>query len=202
MSMVEVVCYECGTCVQRETSEVNRSIRKGRKFFCSRRCAATNTNRQKKAKEVMKTCPHCGKAFVSSTKKKAATFCSRSCASAGSMSASRREAQRLGGIQSSENLISTSETLKLREAWKYVLLKQHLAERPHEFEFALGGYVFDLALFDTNILVEFDGPYHTHESQYARDTEKAFVAQANSFNLVRRVVVQSEVILPETLDGL
>jgi hypothetical protein len=37
---VEVICAHCGKAVQKLTKEYNRSIKKGRKFYCNGSCAA------------------------------------------------------------------------------------------------------------------------------------------------------------------
>ncbi len=148
-------------------------------------------------------CPTCGVTFETSTHNKAKRHCSRSCASKGSMTEGRRAAQRAAGLEHAKNLIaSTAETLKLREAWKYAPLKEALRGRPHEFEYPLEGYVFDLALFDVKILVEFDGPYHSWTEQRVVDADKERVANEHGFKVERRRVAQASVILPETLRGL
>jgi very-short-patch-repair endonuclease len=117
------------------------------------------------------------------------------------MSEERREAQRVGGVEKAGNLLSTSDVLKLRESWKYAALRDVLSARPHEFEFELDGYVFDLALLDVHILVEFDGPYHTGD-QLKVDARKEEVARAHGFLVVRRSVQSAVVLNPITIDGL
>lgn len=92
--------------------------------------------------------------------------------------------------------------LKLREDWKYARLRKALGERPHEFEYGLGGYVYDLALLDTHVLVEFDGPDHRSRAQRAVDRNKGRVARANGFTVVRRAVRPMAVIEPSALEGL
>lgn len=201
MKTVECLCEECGSLFPKPKGEYTRSEKLGKKHFCSLSCTGLYNGRMKRAKEVLKVCPHCGEEFVSTTKKKAATFCSRSCASAGSMSDERREAQRQGGLEKQGNL-SPAASMKVREDWKYILLKESLSGRSHEFEFPLDGAVFDLALFDRRILVEFDGPDHLLEKQQERDREKEKIAEENRFLVVRRVVKRAEVISPETIDGL
>ena len=202
--MVEVECTVCGKKVFRRAAEVNRSQRMGRRPFCSAHCSAVESNMARKRKEVVKTCPHCGGKFISDTGNKAATYCSRSCASKGSMSEERRSAQRLGGLQNSANLLSTSETLRRREAWKYDLLRSMLERdgRQFQFEYALDAFVFDLVLLDARVLVEFDGEYHGGRSQQEVDLRKDSVAREHGFVVVRRPVVRSTVIDPVTLDGL
>jgi len=100
------------------------------------------------------------------------------------------------------NLISTSDALKLREGHKYVDLDLYLIGRPHEFEYPLGKFVFDLVLFDKKILVEFDGSYHKYGAQPGVDLEKERIAISHGFTLVRRVTIRGEKISPKMLFGL
>lgn len=200
MTWVKVECGSCGAQVEKLLGEVNRAQKLGRRLFCSLQCTARVANAPKKAQEIVSVCL-CGTRFVTTTKAKAAKHCSRACASRFSMNEKRREAQRVGGTAQSANLISPAEALKRREAWKYSILRETLRERPHEFEFELGGCVFDLALHDTKVLVEFDGPYHTGE-QLQTDVRKDKVATVLGYVVVRRSVLAATVIDPATLAGL
>ena len=146
-------------------------------------------------------CP-CGKRVKTTTHNKAKQHCNRSCASRFSMSDERREAQREAGLQHAANLLSTAETLKRREGWKYAALREALADREVEFEFELGGRVFDLALLDTKTLIEFDGPDHQAKNIKEDDAAKEAAAEAAGFIVVRRPVIPSTVISPTSIDGL
>ena len=118
------------------------------------------------------------------------------------MSEQRREAQRQAGLDHSENLASVAEVLKSREGWKYAALETTLQGRPHEFEYELGGFVFDLALLDSRVLVEFDGPYHEGVDQRQVDQDKDRAAEAAGFVVVRRMVQPATVIGPNTIRNL
>jgi len=120
------------------------------------------------------------------------------------MTDARREAQIAWMAAGSANLIKSVDILKKREAWKYDLLRTILERngRKFEFEYPIGNFVFDLALLDANILVEFDGEYHSGAAQRERDQRKDAVAKEHGFIVVRRPVVRSTVIDPITLDGL
>jgi len=201
-NLVEFYCATCGVLATKNQGEYNRSQRLNRRLFCSQSCSAVASNVSKRAKEIILDCPYCGERFVTSTHNKAKKFCSRSCASKGSMSESRREAQRLGGGRNPENLISTEECLRRREAWKYVALKEELKGREYTFEFRIGKYVFDLVLFDRKVIVEFDGPYHKGPQQAGVDVEKEKVASEAGYILVRRCVESATVISPTTIEGL
>ena len=201
MSIVKIPCEVCGSMIQRELKEVNRSIRLGRRFFCGLSCSAVASNQSKKSTEIILTCP-CGQKFKSSTHSKASRHCSRRCASLYSMSEDRRQSQRRGGEVSKGNLISTQEVLKHRESWKYVGLEKILEGRDYEFEYQIDKYVFDLALLDKKILVEFDSPYHRDSKQKIVDATKDQIAKDFGFILIRRPVQQSMIISPETIAGL
>lgn len=207
MNTVNLNCFFCGVEFNRSVKEYNRCVRIGRRFYCSNSCSAKINNIPKKAKEIIKNCLLCGVRFKSNTKTKSAKYCSRSCASKGSMSDSRREAQRRGGINSglkSNNLISIEEALKKREPWKYVSVKELLdkSREKYEFEFRIGNFIFDLALLDKKIIVEFDSPYHNDGNQKKIDTEKEKIAQDAGFFLIRRPVQPMTIIHPNTIAGL
>lgn len=201
---IEIECEGCGEKIFKSVSEVNRSIRLGRKMFCSLSCTARTLNAPRKSKEITMICPGCGKSFVTTTHNKAKRRCSRSCASSSSMSENRRNAQRIAGQSKKDNLLSVSQTLKRREEWKYTAIQNVLKNnnRKFEIEFEIEGFVFDLALFDTMTLVEFDGPYHECITQKDSDYQKEQKAKEHGFSVVRRKVVQSKIIDPLTIENL
>jgi len=191
--------------VLKDVKEANRSERLGRRFFCSSSCATRAGNVDRRAQEIVLVCP-CGKRFQTTTRKKSAKHCSRGCASRFSVTETRREASRVSGLRTSNlypsDAASISAILKRREAWKYAALERVLVGRKHEFEYKLGKYVFDLALFDTKTLVEFDGPYHRDPKQKQTDANKEKAAGVRGFVVVRRLVKPAVVIDPETIGGL
>lgn len=200
---VRLVCANCGKEFDKPAGEYRRRIKEGHtKFFCSRSCSAIAANKKRKSMTIEKVCPVCGKMFTTKDNRHEATFCSRSCASKGSMTPKRIEAQSLSGKQHTDNLLSPSATLKLREQWKYVEVDKALRQRKHEFEYPLGGYVFDLALLDVNVLVEFDGPDHHNAHQEKIDREKDIIARSCGFMVVHRDVEPATVISPSAIRGL
>lgn len=202
VSTKTIICAGCGASVVKVVAEINRAMEKGRRLFCGASCAARTSNAPRRVKQISLICLNCGTPFNSTTHNKAAkSFCSRACASKGSMTDYRRQAQQRAGL-ATKNLWSSAETLKHREDWKYALLKQTLNGREFEFEFKLGDYVFDLALLDTKTLVEFDGPYHMEPKQIQADDQKEDFARAAGFTVIRRKVVPSVVIDPTTIQGL
>lgn len=201
-NLIEIQCEICGDTVKRLQGEVNRSRRLGRRLFCSRSCSAEASNIPRRSKEFVTTCPFCGDDFVTSTLNRAKTFCSRSCASKGSLTEKSMKARRESGFKSRKNLLSAVECLRLREGWKYAALREHLGDRLYQFEFEIKECVFDLALLDVQVLVEFDGKYHGSAKQRVRDADKDKVAAEAGFKVVRRRVEQSTVISPATIAGL
>jgi very-short-patch-repair endonuclease len=119
------------------------------------------------------------------------------------MNPERREAQRQGGFARAGNLIPPEKTLKIREGEKYASLVVTLKQRGvlYEFEYRIGDVIFDLALLDRKLLVEFDGPYHTWKGQVLRDGEKDQIAKRNGWNLLR-VVTETNNIPSDALDGI
>jgi hypothetical protein len=184
-------------------------------FFCSRSCAVKHQNLQKRIKTygkeavnqgLKKTCEHCGKEYTEPvTKQKKTRFCSRSCASAGSVTEARREA---GFEASKKNLIygveSISMGLRVREHWRYAKLIQCLESMgiPHVFEYPLDPFVYDLAFLEPKIIVEFDGRNQEWTSQKEIDREKDIHAEKHGFEVVRIVTDDQEPISPSAIKHL
>ncbi len=170
----EITCEHCGEIGKKERGEIARSRRLGRKMFCSQRCASYYFGALRKNKIVSLNCELCGVMFEAVDCARRRRFCSSSCASRGSMTAKRRNAMIESGRNHTSNLMSAADTLKKREAWKYVKVKDLLDRRgcDYEFEVEIGGRVFDLSIRNIDVLIEFDGTYHMKESQEKRDKEK------------------------------
>ena len=120
-------------------------------------------------------------------------YCSSSCASAGSVTEYRRYKDRQMGLASAEdNLISPEEALKKREAWKYIDVKKSLEDlnENFEFEYRMEDYIYDLALIDKKLIIEFDGPDHNGPSKSEKDFTKDRVVNKNGWK-VKRIVVDS-----------
>jgi len=98
------------------------------------------------------------------------------------------------------NIYNTAAGLRKREAPKYEQVRSFLNERsiPHQFEYpienAVGRGIFDLALPDRRLLIEFDGQYHESVSQYPRDAEKDLIAQTDGWQ-IERVAVDAGVVI-------
>ena len=163
-----------------------------------------NTERPDKRIEIEKICPHCKTTFKTLTGSKSKTFCSRSCASAGSMTEERRAAQRAGGLDRVDNFISVEEVLYLREAWKYKKIEPFLKfqNEPYQCEFRVGEFIFDLALIRRKVLVEFDGVEHSHGLRVENDAKKDAFAQSEGWTVVRIPVDANTVIEASSLYGI
>jgi len=179
---IALQCAHCNKKIEVLAAEHKRQVSLGRKrFFCSKSCAAIlgNNLRDDLRCIVEKICPQCREKFETMTGAKSSTFCSRECASAGSVTEKRRDVARATGFANYKNIgtaKSISDGLRTREAWKYKELESYLKSRgePYKFEFVLPDtrHIFDLALPRLTVLIEFDGRYHRLEKQANRDSKK------------------------------
>lgn len=203
-SMVTVRCAWCGKKKHVIKAEYNRQRRKGvDRFFCNSSCVAKkrNSERPDLKVEVVKRCPYCKCDFITLTGFHSATFCSRACASAGSVTEARRRAGRKVGLAYPSTTKITAAALRAREAWKYKQLKRLLLACGEHFRFEhpVGNYVFDLALKDHKVLVEFDSAYHSGEKQKVVDRKKAKVASKKGWAVVHVKTEYNAVIPPKAL---
>lgn len=205
MSFVVVTCAACGASVSKATKEVARSQRLGRSFFCNLSCAAIHRNAATRSVAITAACPHCNTKFDTTTHNKAARFCSRSCASAGSKTEHRVQRAK---EQSQRNFVvgPSHASMLPREGWKYTALEQRLQEFGVHFEFegqiAGCSYVYDLVLADRRLLVEFDGPYHRSPSQRAADAHKEEAALLHGWRVLRVPVAADAIIASDALDDV
>lgn len=199
---VELECKQCGKKFMKENSEIRRQNKRGKtNFFCCRTCACNygNSKRDDLRKPIIKICPHCKKEFETKTGSKSNTFCSASCASAGSVTKHRRESMRTSGKNAKNHLTgdiySIAEILKKREAPKYVEIEKFLKEKniKHEFEFVLDKYIYDLHIEKYKILIEFDEKYHIKNSkQKVIDENKNKIAEENGYEIKRIIIKKGE----------
>jgi very-short-patch-repair endonuclease len=206
---VKLKCFWCSNEFYLCAKEYDRQIRNRRSyFFCSRSCVAKKRNTDKTLPIINKICPICQKEFWCSISKKTnRTFCSRECASKGSVTDLRRESARKSGLENynKSNNIGTIESiansLRVREDWKYSLIKSFLNKSNirYQFEFPCGSGIFDLALLDLKIFVEFDGPYHRNTTIKKIDDKKVIDAKNFGWNVVRIQSGQNTIIDPKTI---
>lgn len=202
MADKEIICAICGASHIIDLSEYNYQVNRGRTaFFCSRSCAAKYNNLSKKKPVIDKECEFCKKVFKCKPPYKV-RFCSRECASRGSITPKRLEGNRKGGLNTVHgDIYSIQKLLKVREAWKYVELKKLLDSFhiEHEFEVVIGDkYIFDLCIPKWNILIEFDGTYHNSQLQIESDKDKSDCAEQHGYKLIR-VVTADNVVIPASV---
>ncbi len=200
-----LTCDQCGSQFERSVKEYNRHKKRGHyKQFCSLKCSSEHLNSNRKRRvQIVKACEHCGNEFLAMTGSKEPRFCSRSCASKGSVTIYRRMKAR---ETSQQNFVHgmpiVTAMIKKREAWKYVELEELLTSQriPHEFELWLSGtnYLYDLALLEQKVIIEFDGPEHCGEQAY-KDRQKAKAAEDQAWTVIRIPVVPNTVISPECI---
>ena len=204
-SKTKVRCAWCGKKKLVITAEYNRQRRKGtNRFFCNNVCSAklANSERPDRHREINRRCPQCRSKFTTHTGPKGATFCSRSCASAGSVTAARRRAGRVAGRANFKHSTKQSAlALRSREAWKYKKVKKLLVDVGEHcrFEHPVGSYVFDLALLARKVLVEFDAAHHNNGKQQVEDQKKTSAATRRGWTVTRIRTPANEVINPSVL---
>ena len=206
MAIITLTCTYCGAPVQKYDGEVRRQLKKGKtNFFCNTTCSVKygNALRPNRRVEVEKICLYCKTPFKTKTGCKSPVYCSRGCASAGSMSEERREAQRQAGLKSKTKgtPVSMALIMKKREHWKYTKIAKflELMKEDFEFEFILENYIYDLFLKGLKILIEFDSSYHNMETQKTIDRIKDEIASKNGFNLIRIKTPVNTIIDPELI---
>jgi very-short-patch-repair endonuclease len=202
--IVEILCEYCGKAVMRPRKEVTRSLKIGRRFFCNNSCGAKYSNASRKAEEFTKVCPVCEEEFTTSNKAHAnKIYCSLYCLNhdpnrtTALYTEASLKAMRDSGKKQQGNL-DVAKAMKTREAWKYVELEKTLKTIPHEFEFKVDKYIFDLALPEHLLLVEFDGREHRTAKQKAVDAIKEELAKDLGY-VVYHINVKSASVIPSNV---
>jgi very-short-patch-repair endonuclease len=203
---MNIKCKHCDKTFNILIKEFKRQTKKGRSyFFCCLSCAAKFKNLQAGIYPITKTCKYCNKKFLSSTKKRSPIFCSRGCASAGSVTDYRRnKAIETGNkykYKLDYSMANMAKVLRKREERKYKLLKNYLLsiKEKHIFEFVIGQYIFDLCLMDRKMLIEFDSPYHKNPKQQEKDYDKEKCARDNGWSIFR---ISTEYDMTIPVEGL
>jgi len=198
MATKSMVCAQCTGIFEIRIAEYNRRSLQGyTRFYCSRSCGAKASNARTRYPIVEKTCPECGATFKTSTAvKKNKTFCSYPCASKGSVTTARRAAGRNSVNLVHGDLRHIARGLRTRENWKYVELEKFLKYKEEEFvfEYVVGEGIFDLALPDKKILIEFDGRYHGSSKQSQVDLRKEASAHKEGWQIIRINTADNAVI--------
>lgn len=194
--MPTLTCDYCQKDFWKEPKEYKRRVNKGAThFFCSVQCLGYSRVAPLTLEE--RKCEKCASSFRVDARLPN-RFCSRGCASAGSVTDYRKRRMVDGGHMKIGNLGTPADCLRIRESSKYAEVSAFLASQKiaHVFEFALGSYVFDLCLPSQKLLIEFDGPYHKASSIRAKDAQKDAYAQRSGFCVKRVLTPINEVPVP------
>ena len=224
-NMIQLICATCGKPFERYRSEYNamQRVKPGCKVFCSRRCSALASPRSQvrtEKGEVERICIVCGKVFIAKYRKSAENkskwvtegtyFCSRGCASRGSVTNYRRQRARetglatLGSKPYQEVLKDARNCLLKREGYRYKDAEQYLIDHniPYEFEYIIEDRIFDLYLPSINTIVEFDEPCHTGVESDAIDLLKDEIAKNHGMKIVRIRIQTKEIISTTLIESL
>jgi very-short-patch-repair endonuclease len=183
---VTLDCAECGKSFEKVRGEHARRLREGaEKFFCSISCGAANSNSLKQSEVLDIKCWHCGTMFKAKGNSKTPIYCSRSCASSGSMTDYRRQkaSETAKGLKHDAVLIAAS--LRSSQGWKYEEVEAYLKSQgiEHQFEVPLENRIFDLAIPSQKLYVEFDAKYHKYVGHI--DKEKNELAEKHGWKVLR-----------------
>jgi len=203
---VKIKCFWCNKNILILEKEYNYQKKKGRKyFFCSRSCSSKygNNIREDRTERIENKCLQCQTIFTTVTGSRERKYCSRFCASAGSVTDHRREKAKMVGSKNikKEGIKTVAASLRKREFWKYKRISYFLnfINEPHEFEYPLGKYIYDLALVKKKILIEFDGKEHRINSAKNNDNAKNLFAHKKQWVIFRIPTSRPGIISPEIL---
>jgi very-short-patch-repair endonuclease len=184
---LEISCSSCGNNFLKESKEIKRRQKECGEdvsFYCSLKCQGDVRRVIKVA--VSKIC-QCGSSFETTTD---ASYCGLRCASLFSLTKERLDKMLAASKHTRftrDNLDTVSNGLRVREWSKYDLLHQYLltCAISHSFEYCLENtrWIFDLAIHDLCLLIEFDEKHHDYTVE--RDSEKERAANEQGWNLVR-----------------
>lgn len=184
---LELKCSSCGNNFLKLEKEVKRQQKnKGidTPFYCSSKCHGDS--RRVIKLPVSKIC-ECGNSFETTT---GASYCGLRCASLFSLTKERLDKMLEASKNTrftNDNLVAVSNGLRVREWSKYDLLHQYLltCAISHSFEYCLENtrWIFDLAIHDLCLLIEFDERYHDHNVE--QDIEKDKAANEQGWSIVR-----------------
>ncbi|EKD89727.1 MAG: hypothetical protein ACD_33C00002G0019 [uncultured bacterium] len=188
-------CSNCNESFIKINKEITRRIKKHGNnipFYCSISCAAIKINSVKKKPLISKICK-CGKEFKTID----ATYCCRRCASLYTFSELRRKALLINGKKnhfSKDNIQHIASGLRSREWNKYIEIYYYLKDKniSHIFEYNLPNtrYIYDLALFDLKLLIEFDEYYHISNTEV--DKNKDLMAIKTGWK-IKRIKINSKI---------
>lgn len=171
MKYVKLTCSNCGERFRKAKKEVTRQRKRGRiNFFCTLTCGAHHNN----------ALPHVRAACIESGRRLAKRMYTPMCLHRATLG---------------------------HEGWKYEKLKRFLDKRDivHLFEYPLvtkQGKIrlYDLAIRDVRVLIEFDGDYHYRNGKAydRRDEQKNRLAKARGWKLLR-IPVTANTVIPSSV---
>lgn len=196
MATTSLRCPICAKYFEKENKEINRRRNEmglSVLFYCSISCGAVAANAPRKIERqfFVKNC-RCGRMFE--TTEENVCNCSRRCASLFSFNENRKQALNSAtsnGVSTrftrENSLERSSDGLRKREWYKYSAIHNFLMSFyiPHCFEFLVPNsrYIYDLVLFDSSLLIEFDEIHHVKRKE--TDDLKDNTALANGWNICR-----------------
>lgn len=204
MKMVSLVCVVCDKAFEKQKKEFVRQVKNGRNekdFCCGPKCGSIFANKDNKLPiiKIKKNCEFCKKEFTQKVKQghEGRKFCKSSCASSGSVTEKRRAMAKISGKRNSAITMHSimgveirAKGLRKREAWKYKKIQAALNKKGVNFisEYPLIGtkYIFDLALVDSKIFIEFDSKYHKNKRQLPVDEDKEKMAKEHGWAVIRK----------------
>lgn len=205
IDFIDLTCNNCGKLYKESISYYEDMVKRGRQHnFCSIKCGNIyiNNSRRKERKIIQKQCPTCGSLFEctvvpsytgkNNVIKEGRIFCSRGCASKGSVTNYRREKARTTAITNKKWTSRwcaqhMSEGMKTREGWRYKVVQEELSSLGllSDFEVPIGNFIYDLVLEDDRIIIEFDEDYHCDQKQKETDTAKTNYATSLGYKVFR-----------------
>ena len=138
--MVTVECARCLSITHMTEKEIARRKKEGRSlFFCTIECYKSYQDQAKRCQPITKICPYCNSEFPSTTSLKSYMFCSRGCASAGSVT-EKRHARAVEIGHRNHKYIPVELGMRAREDWKNAEVKAELTRRgvEHQFDMLIG----------------------------------------------------------------
>lgn len=221
-SIIKLTCGWCGKEFERSKSEYDAAqrLKPGANSYCCIACSAKGIHRDKKTTNrvyIERKCIVCGKLFKTSYLegytgnnewvKNGTMYCSRGCASKGSVTEYRRNKARETADnnfhRSQEDLIQDARNLNYqRDKWKYSDIETYLNEKgiKFEFEYILENKIFDLCIPELNLLIEFDGPDHKYDIE--NDILKNAIARSNGYTLHRIDCKPNQIINASVISNL
>jgi len=156
-----------------------------------------------KRKQLTFTCHRCGRTasrdaveVERSRRRGHNLYCGPQCSIGKPLSKGDIEGRRSSGKCYGGSMNAIAALARKREGYRYKRLEEALKGRKITFELPIGRYIFDLALHEEKLLVEFDEPFHQEDGWRFYDAQKDAAAERSGWRVVRLVTVPKTVIDP------